>query len=70
MIHCPECGTWTTVLENRDRPGNETRRRYQCANLHRFTTIEVIANKRQTSVVRQHKATDVYELVTRLPRTA
>ena len=40
-MKCPTCGTWTEVLETRKLAGY-TRRRYQCANLHRFTTREVV----------------------------
>ena len=40
MNKCPRCNVWADVLETRARPDGTTRRRYQCANLHRFTTIE------------------------------
>lgn len=42
-MKCPECNTWTRVLETYARQDNITRRRYECANLHRFTTLETIA---------------------------
>jgi hypothetical protein len=35
---CPYCGSWTRVLATR----TSTRRR-ECANLHRFDTVEVLA---------------------------
>lgn len=35
-MKCPLCGTWTHVLETRE--GN--RRRRECANHHRFWTLE------------------------------
>jgi transcriptional regulator NrdR family protein len=41
-LKCPTCGTWTQVLETRKRANNATRRRYECANLHRFTTVESV----------------------------
>lgn len=41
-MKCPECGAWTVVKETRQRSNNETRRRYECANLHRFTTLETV----------------------------
>ena len=41
-MKCPECGAWTRVLETRVRPTGETKRRYECANEHRFTTAEVV----------------------------
>jgi len=40
-VKCPQCGQWTSVLYT--RPENESRkRRYQCANEHRFWTMETI----------------------------
>jgi len=41
-MKCPECGTWTEVLESVLRDDGSRRRRYQCANLHRFSTVERI----------------------------
>ena len=41
MMKCPECDKWTLVKETRRAEGY-TYRRYECANLHRFTTNEVI----------------------------
>lgn len=41
-MKCPTCGAWTQVLETRKRGVNVTRRRYECANLHRFTTLESV----------------------------
>jgi transcriptional regulator NrdR family protein len=39
-MKCPTCKTWTSVLETREKPDGTVRRRYECANLHRFTTTE------------------------------
>jgi transcriptional regulator NrdR family protein len=39
-MKCPRCGAWAEVLETRTRPDDTKRRRYECANLHRFTTLE------------------------------
>ena len=39
-MKCPECGTWTEVLDTRMRKDGSRRRRYQCANLHKFNTVE------------------------------
>jgi len=36
-MKCPVCGTWTIVLETRNG-----RRRRECANLHRFVTLESV----------------------------
>lgn len=41
-MKCPECGTWTIVKETRTSTGNTRRRRLECANEHRFTTLETI----------------------------
>jgi transcriptional regulator NrdR family protein len=47
-MKCPECGAWTVVKETRADENNSRRRRIECANLHRFTTLEtVIATKTQ-----------------------
>jgi len=39
-MKCPHCKAWTFVLETRTRQDAVTRRRYECANGHRFTTEE------------------------------
>jgi len=36
-MNCPTCNVWTELLETRKRIGGVFRR-YECANLHRFTT--------------------------------
>lgn len=41
-MKCPECGTWTVVKETRTSTDNSRRRRLECANEHRFTTLETI----------------------------
>lgn len=41
-MRCPKCGTWTRVLETRDKLENRTYRRYECANEHRFSTLEQV----------------------------
>jgi hypothetical protein len=43
-MKCPQCKAWATVLETRSKPNNETYRRYQCANEHKFSTKEVSAD--------------------------
>lgn len=40
MMRCPTCKTWTEVLETRTRQDGTRRRRYVCANLHKFATVE------------------------------
>jgi transcriptional regulator NrdR family protein len=40
-MKCPLCGAWATKLETRSRATDNTvRRRYECGNLHRFSTVE------------------------------
>jgi transcriptional regulator NrdR family protein len=36
-MNCPICNTWTEQIDTRKRAGSIFRR-YECANLHRFTT--------------------------------
>jgi transcriptional regulator NrdR family protein len=43
-MKCPVCNTWVLVKETRARPDNITYRRYECANEHRFTTLEQVAS--------------------------
>jgi hypothetical protein len=40
-VKCPECGKPADTLETRDK-GPYIRRRYQCFNEHRFSTIEQV----------------------------
>ena len=48
-MKCPTCGTWTEVLETRARSDGSRRRRYQCANLHRFNTEERVIGLSSTA---------------------
>ena len=49
-MQCPQCGAWVMVKDTRKRQGNVTRRRYECANLHRFNTEErVVESKERTA---------------------
>lgn len=57
-MRCPRCDQEGMVLESRPRPDNAKRRRYQCANGHRFSTLEQIAERNeQTSGQRLQPAT-------------
>jgi transposase-like protein len=42
QMKCPVCGTYTEVIDSRMRSDGTRRRRYLCANMHRFTTLELI----------------------------
>ncbi|SFB74387.1 hypothetical protein SAMN05216344_102187 [Polaromonas sp. OV174] len=37
---CPDCKAHARVIETRQRKDGSTARRYECANLHRFSTSE------------------------------
>jgi transcriptional regulator NrdR family protein len=40
-IKCPVCGAWTSVKQTRTRKTDGVvTRRYECGNLHRFSTEE------------------------------
>jgi transcriptional regulator NrdR family protein len=57
-MKCPECGAWTVVKETRADENNSRRRRIECANMHRFTTLEtVIAEK--TRVRQKQKIAEI-----------
>jgi transcriptional regulator NrdR family protein len=46
-MKCPRCNAWVEVLETRMRADGVKRRRYMCANMHRFTTLEVAVEDRK-----------------------
>jgi len=39
---CPTCSAWTRTLETRHKYDNQVYRRYECANTHRFSTMEKV----------------------------
>lgn len=41
-MKCPTCDAWTFVRETRPAKDGGVRRRYECANEHRFTTLEQV----------------------------
>ena len=51
-MNCQRCGAWANVLETRVRSDNITRRRYECANLHRFTTLEYLYEKSSPGITK------------------
>ena len=57
-MRCPECGTWTIVKETRISTGNTRRRRLECANEHRFTTLETIIETKARIRQKQKAAED------------
>lgn len=42
-MKCPQCGAWSSVLDTREAPLDTTKRRRECANGHKFTTVEVLS---------------------------
>ena len=49
-MKCPQCGAWTLIKETRTKKTeNVVTRRYECANLHRFTTEEKIRDTNKSS---------------------
>jgi len=57
-MKCPECGTWTIVKETRTSTGNSRRRRLECANMHRFSTMETIVENKTRIRKKQKTAED------------
>lgn len=43
-MNCPRCDAWSLVLETRKRPTG-TYRRYECGNLHRFSTVDGVVTR-------------------------
>jgi transcriptional regulator NrdR family protein len=41
-MKCPVCHAWTYNLETRTNQDGTVRRRYECGNLHRFSTLETL----------------------------
>ena len=59
-MNCPKCGKYTEVLETRANPDG-MRRRYECANLHRFTTQEALVPQSKTQAqLRQQLKDETY----------
>jgi len=57
-MKCPVCGTWTIVKETRVSTGNTRRRRLECANMHRFSTLETIIESKTRIRQKQKLAKD------------
>lgn len=56
-MKCPRCTAWANVIETRPRQDNVIRRRYECANLHRFTTVEYSLDGLTPEEIRKFKPT-------------
>jgi transcriptional regulator NrdR family protein len=52
-MKCPECGTWSEVLETRDSKHFGHTRRRECGNGHRFSTQEVVIPKESMTETRR-----------------
>lgn len=45
-MKCPQCGAWTQVKETRTKKtDNVVTRRYECGNMHRFSTEERVKDE-------------------------
>ena len=62
-MKCPQCGTWTEVLESVLRRDGSRRRRYQCANMHRFNTEEKVVGRSSTPIKKE-------DVLSTLPRVS
>jgi transcriptional regulator NrdR family protein len=67
-MKCPQCGTWTEVLESVLRKDGSRRRRYQCANLHRFNTEERIVGLSSTPIKKEDVLSTLPRVDPRMPR--
>jgi len=56
-MKCFICGAWTFVKETRTSTGNTRRRRMECANKHRLTTLETIVD-RKTPIHQKQKTAE------------
>lgn len=66
-MKCPQCGTWTEVLYT--RPGQDSRRRrYQCANEHRFWTVETILGPSCTATKKEDVLSTLPRVDPRMPK--
>lgn len=56
-MKCPVCGKHTEVIDSRMKLDGTRRRRYECANLHRFTTFEtILKEKNDRSLPNQNRS--------------
>lgn len=67
-MKCPECGTWTEVLESVLRRDGSRRRRYQCANLHRFNTEERVVGLSSTHTEKERALSALPRVSPRMPK--
>jgi hypothetical protein len=56
---CPQCNAYTRVLETRHKYDNQVYRRYECANTHRFSTMEKVVLRPAKQSLRQFEAGQV-----------
>ena len=56
-MKCPECNEKAKPLETRTRQSGVIRRRYECPQHHKFTTLEAIVDDSETQLHPKQKAT-------------
>lgn len=67
-MKCPQCGTWTEVLESVLRRDGSRRRRYQCANMHRFNTEEKVVGLSSTPIKKEDVLSTLPRVSPRMPK--
>lgn len=58
-MKCPACGAWTFVKETRKQDDQTKKRRYECANEHRFYTVETLIRVITTPKKLKYKALEL-----------
>ena len=51
-MKCPECGAWSNVLSTRETDAG-VRRRHECGNEHRFSSLQTVIPKKSDSRLRE-----------------
>ena len=54
-MKCPECNEKAKPLETRTRVDGLVRRRYQCPQEHKFTTLEALVDDSETQLHKKQK---------------
>ena len=68
-MRCPICDSWTSVLETREGEHCTTKRRRECANGHRFGSVEVTTSMySHARPAMQHSITAILRRIARWKR--
>lgn len=63
VIRCPECGSTTKTLSTRTRDDGLKRRRHECRNGHRFTTLSSVENMAISPSLNKDKAIEQLKIL-------